>query len=183
MCVYPHNRIVLVSQLPIILQCPLECGADCIDIPIAMHTAMHSITATHHVPTHNEHCDELIAPCHRYAICWQCSLMCQMRCMVAIVSELQLCVRCIICYVASACCSQYDALVIVYLLVDIQHFVIGNFECFFFCISSRQHTVEPESRCPYTASYCNFRLKFTTVSWFAPPSPGGPTLRPFFKLY
>ena len=114
------------------LQCPLECRADCTDIPIAMHTAMHSITATHHVPTHDEHCDELIAPCHRYAICWQCSLMCQMRCMVAVVNELQRCVRCIICYVASACCSQYDALVIVYLLVDIQHFVMCNFECVFF---------------------------------------------------
>ena len=31
-------------------------------------------------------------------------------------------------------------------------------------------------KCPQTASCASFSSKFTTVSWFAPPSPGGPTL-------
>ena len=175
----PPSHCTRQQAVPTILQCPLQWGADCTDMPIAMHTAMHSTTATHHVPTHDAHCDELIASCHKYVICWQFSMMCQLRCMIAIASELQRCVRCSMCYVASACCSQSDALVIVYVLVDTQHLVICNFECIF-GISAQQHNIEHESRCPYRASYGNFRSKFTTVSWFAPPSPGGPTLRPFF---
>ena len=139
-------------------------------------------TITHNVTTSNAHI-------HASFIPFQCNTHCQssvaivpIQWKVAIAKCLQHKMRCSMIVPASVhltsqnwqsfMCSWQRAL---------SRFVHRKFGRMCDIAAQTSHT-NPVNRGRQMASYDIFSSIFTTVSWLAPPSPGGPTLRPYFLL-